>query len=977
MTLKEIYDLKEILSTDSISTTRLTVNDNFSKLRKGLSALIDSLQVNEGPNIIVDSVEATDIVANTFATPRPKGGNYKFKVNSNGEITATSILGNVVVQTPRLRLDPDPTTIAFQPGEIRWDGTDFVGWTGTQWISFTAGANVVITQGPLVINQLYEIVSYGIGDDFLNIGASSNAQGVVFVATGTTPTTWTNGSVLASSNGEINTSSSVGTGIGLTKPKVGANLPFKSIQAGTGMFLDNLTDPNTIVINAIGATSGFSGTSGLSGYTGTSGNSGFSGLIGANGLSGYSGTSGLPGLSGYSGIATSGFSGASGVSQSGYSGFSGLSGMSGFTGESGTSGFSGTSGLQGLAGPTGLTGNIGPAGFSGVSGFSGFSGQAGAPNLGPAEDGSYLDGFWTDLTPATPVGTFADRVNEILLALLPPPAPNMLDWNQTTLSLTVAGNLSFDNSNVIPGYNNASSAIPPVFVDQMFALSGKRLGITQQTGGNKMSGILNFQVVAGPGLPNPAYPAQTFGDAEKGYLKIYINGVELVPKRIDLTSTALAIDTSAGSSVTGMSVSAEGTVVFPNGTPLPSLKYRTGTWTFVKTDLSLGYNIVEIKHEATPFDIRSLVGFEVIVDGETTPTTFSLESMYNATMGSPKKLSGIEYHQAGTIQYNITIDNAYRNTYNTASSAVSFTGNSNAYGLVLTAAAQALSPNSGNEAMAVVIVGKTGTVSSPGKRLINEPLSLTTSVLRTVQSTATSIGASLNGFLIDNVAATSTATFEGFDDEAYRLNSNSSYNLVADVTTVGNLWDPIQSVLDGSAGHTTGLQVIDGKLIYPGANGSYPLDFRTTSIVNGSTFNNGGTGGTGRNYTGLTGTRTYTRRFQQIAPTTANFIMTIAGSGGTFVPVASPLTGTNIHVEVKGPSQTGWMDAYDDFITSQWADGNGARSSANGAGRAFGTPWGLTIGTKNTSATGGYMLVRISVSDTFTGSFDSIIFSFV
>jgi len=979
MTLKELFDLKEVLSTDSISTTRLTVNDNFSKLRKGLSALIDTLQVNEGPNIVVDSVAATDIVANTFSTPLPKGGTYKFTVNSNGEITATSVLGKVVVETPRLRLDPDPTLIAFQAGEIRWSGTDFVGWNGTQWISFTAGANIVITAGPLVVNQLYTIVSYGAGDDFTNVGASSNAAGVIFVATGITPTTWTNGSVLASSNGEANTSSNVGTGIGSALPKAGVNLPFKSFAAGAGIFLDNVTDPNTIVISNVGATSGYSGTSGTSGRSGYSGLSGYSGSIGANGTSGFSGYSGAPGLSGFSGIATSGYSGTSGFGSSGFSGYSGVSGTSGFSGASGVSGYSGTSGQEGPIGPAGVAGGIGPAGTSGTSGFSGYSGQAGAPVLGPAEDGSYLDGFWTDLTPLTPIGTFADRVNEIMLALLPPPAPALTDWSQTTLALSVQGKLSFDNLSPIIGYNNASSATPPVFVDGVFVLSGKRLGITQQVGGTKLSGVLNYQVVTGPGVPTPAYPAQTFGDAEKGFLKLYINGTELVPKRIDLTSTTSAIDTSAGGSLTGMAVSAQGDVQFPNGVPLPQFEYRTGTWNVYKTDLSLGYNIVEIKHEITPFNIQSLAGFEVVVDGDTTLTSFSSESVFNPIMGSPKKLSGIEYHQAGTIQYNINIDNAYRNTYSTSATAVSHTGNSNGYGVLLTAASQALAANGGNEGLTVSIVGKIGTVSSPGKRLINEPLTLTTTVLRTVQATATSSGSSLLGFLIDNVAASSTALLENFDDENYRLNTNSSYNLIADVTTVGNVWDSIQSLIDGSVGHTTGLQVIDGKLIYPGVNPSYPLDFRTSNIINGSTFNNGGIGGTGRDYTPGSPSiiRTYIRKFQQISPTTGNFVMNIAGSGGTFVPLTTSLTGTNIHVEVKGPSQTGWMDAYTDFITGNWADGDGARSASGGVGQAFGTPWGLTIGTKNTSATGGYMLVRISVADSFTGSFDAITFSFV
>ena len=378
MTLKQLIDLKEILSTDSTSSTRLTINDNFSKLRSGISALIDSLGVDSASTVDVKSVNADVIVANNFGSPSPIGGTYKFKVNSNGEITATSILGNVVIETPRLRLDPDPTLIAFQAGEIRWSGTDFVGWDGVMWRSMTAGSAIPVTSGPLVINQLYQILTYGAGDDFINVGALSNTQGISFVATGTTPTVWTNNSILQSSNGEANTASNVGTGTGIFYNKTGVDLRFKSIKEGTNISFDT-SDPSTIQINA-SAVSGFSGfsgisSSGFSGYIGTSGFSGKSGISGS-GISGYSGNIGISGFSGISGI--KGSSGFSGSSTSGFSGFSGFSGMSGMSGSIGQSGWSGKSGFSGQIGNTGSTGSTGP---TGNSGYSGFSGHSSAQNL--------------------------------------------------------------------------------------------------------------------------------------------------------------------------------------------------------------------------------------------------------------------------------------------------------------------------------------------------------------------------------------------------------------------------------------------------------------------------------------------------------------------------------------------------------------------------------------------------------------------
>jgi len=52
------------------------------------------------------------------------------------------------------------------------------------------------TSGVLVSGKHYLISLFVSGDDFTNVGAGSNATGVTFTATGTTPTTWTHSSVL-------------------------------------------------------------------------------------------------------------------------------------------------------------------------------------------------------------------------------------------------------------------------------------------------------------------------------------------------------------------------------------------------------------------------------------------------------------------------------------------------------------------------------------------------------------------------------------------------------------------------------------------------------------------------------------------------------------------------------------------------------------------------------------------------------------
>jgi len=53
-----------------------------------------------------------------------------------------------------------------------------------------------LTSGTLITGRYYQIKTYVSDDDFTNVGAASNATGVIFKATGTTPTHWGHSSIL-------------------------------------------------------------------------------------------------------------------------------------------------------------------------------------------------------------------------------------------------------------------------------------------------------------------------------------------------------------------------------------------------------------------------------------------------------------------------------------------------------------------------------------------------------------------------------------------------------------------------------------------------------------------------------------------------------------------------------------------------------------------------------------------------------------
>ena len=62
-------------------------------------------------------------------------------------------------------------------------------------------SNEGLNSGELTIGVTYTINTYSEGDDFTNVGAPSNIDGVSFVATGTTPNTWIGGTTLVYNTG--------------------------------------------------------------------------------------------------------------------------------------------------------------------------------------------------------------------------------------------------------------------------------------------------------------------------------------------------------------------------------------------------------------------------------------------------------------------------------------------------------------------------------------------------------------------------------------------------------------------------------------------------------------------------------------------------------------------------------------------------------------------------------------------------------
>jgi hypothetical protein len=596
--------------------------------------------------------------------------------------------------------------------------------------------------------------------------------------------------------------------------------------------------------------------------------------------------------------------------------------------------------------------------------------------IGVAGDGDYTDGLFTDFVNSTPVGDAVDRINEVLKNLVPPTAPALSDWSVWRSDYGVDGKLSFDKTNTISastyiGADINGASTPIITTDGLWSKNGKRLGIYTKTNITPITGTLSNNVVADSTTPTPAYVANSFGDADKGTLELYING-SLVSS---LTLSNLsAQDTTNGDTTTGINISAATSSKFPIGAPYELFQNRTGNWRVNGNDANMvnGYNYIYVRHKNIPEFNRVLSRVEFIIDDDTTITEFN-GSIITSLLSGSKYLSGINYYTGGSIKYDTQISNLYRNTYYSGSDAITFSDISATSSIIINST-YSLPNCSGNEVKNLILSTDLGGGSSltfsvipSGLRIINDSILINTTAKRTVQPTQTGGTASLDNILLDNVGLTSSNLNEYFETENWRLKSNNNYDNFSQIST--NSWGSTYSIIS-EPGYSDGLQVIGGQLTYPS------IDF---SII-GTSSTNLNFGVTMSNYSQLSGNKTYIRWFRQTSPTVGNFSMVINGHDGVFVSKLTSLTGNNIWVEMKCPGnltpETGWMDCYIDFQTNQWGDGLGCRSATIGLGRDFGTKWGLTIGTKNTVNTSGYILLKITVGPLFTGYINSIEFEF-
>jgi len=598
-------------------------------------------------------------------------------------------------------------------------------------------------------------------------------------------------------------------------------------------------------------------------------------------------------------------------------------------------------------------------------------------SIGISEDGDYTDGLFTDFTPQTRLGIAIDRFNEILKLLAPSPAPALDD-----IDVNVDGTdayLSFGASNDLGGeatpyYSVSTTAgFSAVDVNELYEtdVSSNNLRAAIFAGATEIVGDLNEDVSA----DGDNYPANSFGNADQGELRLEINGS--VIHTVDLTSftgtgdpgSGTAVTNSTGSCFTNFSTAAAGTL--DNGTAFPNFQHRTGRYKVITSDQRQGWNYLRVLHVYGTTTITTNY-VEWVNDADSNALAAADNSLTFIGSGS-LHLSGIEYFTSGSAEYLVKVDNAYRNIYDTTNiTFTTATGGSLNTSPSFSISAQSkptIDTGAGEDHTKALHI--TGSASITATQMLSGSITAGVSVTHPLKSNLSNAGqASDEGILIYNRSNTSTALVETFRRENYRIISGA-YDTQASLTDAGNVWDSTTHMTASNGGHTNGLQFFNSRLYSP---------INTLNSGDFSTFSNGPS--ENPDYSGETGQRTFYRWFRnETGSTQYDFTVAINGSSTTIVNAATALNSGRIRVFVKFPNngtrETGWLDLATEFVLDSYADNDGAHT-ANG-----GLSFDSTLNATNyvTLGTAGildddYIGLRIEADASWTGYVSQITVSF-
>jgi hypothetical protein len=592
--------------------------------------------------------------------------------------------------------------------------------------------------------------------------------------------------------------------------------------------------------------------------------------------------------------------------------------------------------------------------------------------IGPAEDGSYEDGLFKDFTPSTPIGTPIDRFNEILLALAPPPAPNLRNANCENSS-GVTAYLSFGASNDRGGYlpsyvsSNTAAGFSAVDVNGSYApaTSGDniRKGIYKKD--TIINGILNNNVssnVFNTGVVN--YVSKAFGNGDTGELRLYVNNtlihsINLSSAGIGAGSPGAGTGTHLNANGSGfINLSSAGSAYLSTSVEFPAFKHRTGKYQIGVADQRRGWNYARVVHVvgATQYQTNYV---EWINDDDSSTLQASGGSLSFTGDGSTK-LSGVEYYNAASLSYNVKIYNHYKYVYDLSNVTLTATNTSNAasnlYYSFPSQSKSTIDISAGENHTKVLNVSSQSNLIAD--YFLNGSVEVGVNVSHPLKASIVNGGRySVSQILIYKLTNTSSNLIETFRAENYRLKAGS-YDTQAAVADSANSWDSSIHMLS-TAGYSDGLQFYNQLLVSP------------KNTVNGGNFLGMSHGPSGNpNYSTITGTRTFYRKFLNSTGVSQYDLSLSLNGSSTIVDSSTSLNASRIKLSVKIPGKTGWMDVALPYVFgASYGDGSGLHTS-NGI-LSFNSSLSainyLNLGNLSIDSNE-YIVVKIEADATWTGN---------
>jgi hypothetical protein len=592
--------------------------------------------------------------------------------------------------------------------------------------------------------------------------------------------------------------------------------------------------------------------------------------------------------------------------------------------------------------------------------------------IGPAEDGSYTDGLFTDFTAATYVGTTVDRFNEVLKIIAPTPAPNVRSINYDQ-SAGVSAKLSFDGSNIITDYTASSTNAGFVAISRNNAYSSETSGSNFRLGvynAQELTGFINYDVAPNYTNSNLTYASGAFGNGDSGTLKLELNGTVI-------HSVVLNSFTGAGQPATGsatsytsgsgfLSVSIASSSIDGNGAEWIIFKYRTAKYKIEADDQKKGWNYLRVIHTygSTDFD-SNYIEWINDPDGAAQALSVSNSRIENITLTGSKYVSGVQYNTGLTASYKADIANMYRNVYPSTSNTITFSTTN-----ASTPAAQSVSTlGVGEDETKILPI--TASVIYDSNYLLNGTIQADLSATHPLKSNLSNAGSvSITGMLIDGASDANSNLSETFEDENFRITSGSYANQAA-VTAGAATWNSQNHMTSsGASGHEDGLLFYNRRLYSP----------KSSAVAANGNFSSLANVETGQpNYSGVAGYRTFYRKIQNTSGASVSDLKISMNKSLSNVREDPIADANDIDIHIKLPDQTGFLHAGKNFVYGSVADGDGAL--VNGADdnaniQSTSTVQGVHCITFGTAAVanGEYVVLKITARADWGGYIDDLTF---